>query len=49
LETGDALDYTRQRAQAYASLATQRVEQLPAGPARDILLTLAELVVTRND
>jgi octaprenyl-diphosphate synthase len=49
VESGDALDYTRQRAQAYALLAAQRAQQLPASPARDVLLTLAELVVSRND
>jgi octaprenyl-diphosphate synthase len=49
LERGDAMDYARQTARRYADLARVEAESLPAGEARDILVALSELVVSRQD
>ncbi len=49
LERSDALQYTRQKAQAFADAAKEDLRQLPAGQARDVLVALTELVVCRQD
>ncbi len=46
---GDALQYTRDKATWYAQAAREDAVQLPAGPARDVLVELTELVVSRQD
>ncbi|REK18646.1 MAG: polyprenyl synthetase family protein [Planctomycetota bacterium] len=49
LERSDALEYARQKAQDYAAQAKRDIEHLAPSPARDILATLCELVVSRQD
>ena len=49
LERGDALAYARDMAVAYADQARAETEHLPAGEARDVLVALSELVVSRQD
>ncbi len=48
LERSDALQYTREKAQAFAQAARDDVARLPASPAREVLLALTELVVSRR-
>jgi octaprenyl-diphosphate synthase len=42
------LEYTRQRAQEFATAARGRLDCLPASPAKDVLLMIAEFVVARS-
>ena len=49
LERGDALTYARDMARAYADQARLEAKILPAGEARDVLVALSELVVSRQD
>jgi len=49
LERSDALAYTRDKALAYAQAARDETRLLAAGPARDVLVALTELVVSRQD
>jgi octaprenyl-diphosphate synthase len=49
LDRGDALRYTRDKARAYAALAQEDALRLPPSPARDVLVALCELVVSRQD
>jgi octaprenyl-diphosphate synthase len=49
LERSDALQYTRDQALAYARRAHDEARRLPPSPARDVLLALTELVVSRQD
>ncbi len=49
LERSDALRYARDKARHYAELATEEAGRLPASAARDVLLSLSELVVSRQD
>jgi octaprenyl-diphosphate synthase len=49
LERSDALAYTRDKALYYARAAHDELRHLPAGPARDVLVSLTELVVSRQD
>ncbi len=49
LERGDALVYARDMARAYADQARLETEILPPGEARDVLVALSELVVSRQD
>jgi octaprenyl-diphosphate synthase len=49
LERSDALRYARDKARHYAELATEEARRLPASAARDVLLSLSELVVSRQD
>lgn len=49
LERSDALTYTRDKALWYARAAHDELRHLPAGPARDVLVSLTELVVSRQD
>ncbi len=49
LEASDALSYSRDKAEQFAAAAREELDILPGSPARDVLATLAELVVTRND
>ncbi len=44
-----ALEFTRQRACHYRDLANAALADLPAGPARDALLAVAELSVARDN
>jgi len=49
LQRSDAVQYTLDKARWYARQAADDTRQLPPGPARDALATLAEMVVTRQD
>lgn len=49
LERSDALQYTRDKAKAYAQAARKDAARLADSPARDVLLALSELVVSRQD
>jgi octaprenyl-diphosphate synthase len=49
LERTDAFVYSLNRAKHFAQLAAADLRQLPASPARDVLHTLTELVVSRQD
>jgi octaprenyl-diphosphate synthase len=49
LERSRALADARDTACEYADAARREAGQLPPGPARDVLVTLAELVVSRQD
>jgi octaprenyl-diphosphate synthase len=49
LERSDALQYTRDKAVEYARAARDEASRLPAGAARDVLVSLTELVVSRQD
>ena len=44
----DALDYAKSRGQAFAHRARQRLELLSPSPARDVLATMTEFVMSRN-
>jgi octaprenyl-diphosphate synthase len=44
----EALDYTRERAQFFATRAADRLNLLPASPAREVLQAMAEFSVQRN-
>jgi octaprenyl-diphosphate synthase len=48
LDRYDALDYAKSRGQAFAHRARQRLELLAASPARDVLATMTEFVMSRN-
>jgi octaprenyl-diphosphate synthase len=49
LERGNALKYTRDKAKWYADEARNELRHLAAGPARDVLTALTELVISRQD
>jgi octaprenyl-diphosphate synthase len=49
LERNGALVYTRAMAERYAAAARAEIRDLPPSPARDVLTTLTELVVSRQD
>ena len=49
LERSDALSTTRDTAGAYAAAARAQARHLRPGPARDVLVSLTELVVRRHD
>jgi octaprenyl-diphosphate synthase len=49
LERSDALDYARDKAKSFVALAETEAHHLPSGSARDVLLELSELVVSRQD
>ncbi len=49
LERTDALGYARDMARSFADRAIEDAQALPAGSARDVLLALGELVVSRQD
>lgn len=49
LEESGALAYTRQMAEQFAASARDETSHLPASDARDVLVTLTELVVSRQD
>ena len=49
LERNQAFEYARAKANAYAAAARQEIEQLPESPAREVLLALGEMVVSRQD
>jgi octaprenyl-diphosphate synthase len=49
LEQSGALAYARDKARMYADAAGAETRGLPAGWARDALVALAELVVSRQD
>jgi octaprenyl-diphosphate synthase len=49
LERSDALAYAREKACWYADQALKDLQHLPPGPARDVLMALGELVVSRQD
>ncbi len=49
LERGDALSYARDKARYYADLAKAETDDLPPSEARDVLVALSELVVSRQD
>lgn len=48
LDASDALDYTREQAQAYARRATAQLSILPVSPEREILERLGRFVVERR-
>ncbi|MCI0359519.1 MAG: polyprenyl synthetase family protein [Planctomycetaceae bacterium] len=48
LQRYDALDYAKSRGQAFAHRARQRLELLSASPARDVLASMTEFVMSRN-
>ena len=43
------MEYARQTARRYADLARVDAEALPPSEARDVLVSLSELVVSRQD
>ena len=47
LDRYGAVDYARQRAQAFASRAKHRLGILPEGPAKDVLMATSEFVLSR--
>jgi len=49
LERSDALQYTRSKAESYAASARDELANLPASPALDVLVSLTELVVSRQE
>jgi octaprenyl-diphosphate synthase len=49
LECTSALQYTRDKARWYARQAHEETRHIPPGPARDVLVALTELVVSRQD
>jgi octaprenyl-diphosphate synthase len=49
LERGDAMQYARDKARHYADLARAEALALPASEARDVLVALSELVISRQD
>lgn len=48
LERYDALDYTRQRAAAFAARAQSRLAHLAPSPSRDVLSAMTDYVTTRS-
>jgi len=48
LDRYDALDYAKSRGHAFAHRARQRLEMLAPSPARDVLATMTEFVMSRN-
>lgn len=48
LERYGALDYAREQAAGLAVRARRRLSDLPASPARDVMLAMAEFVVSRS-
>jgi geranylgeranyl pyrophosphate synthase len=48
LERYDALDYAREQAASLAGRARRRLSDLPASPAREVMLSMAEYVVSRS-
>jgi octaprenyl-diphosphate synthase len=48
LDQRGSLAYTRAKAEQFAAAARDETRLLPAGPARDVLATLTELVVSRQ-
>jgi octaprenyl-diphosphate synthase len=48
LERYEALDYAKNRGQAYAHRARQRLELLAPSPERDVLATMTEFVMSRS-
>jgi octaprenyl-diphosphate synthase len=49
LESSDALGYARESACRYADAAREEIRQLPPSRERDVLATLCELVISRQD
>jgi octaprenyl-diphosphate synthase len=49
LERSDALHYAREKSLAYARAARDEIRLLAAGDARDVLVALTDLVVSRQD
>jgi octaprenyl-diphosphate synthase len=49
LDRSDALHYARDKARHYAALAAADARRLAPSPARDVLIALGELVVSRQD
>ena len=49
LEQTGALDYARDKARAFAAAARADAERLADSPAREVLVTLADLVVNRRE
>ena len=49
LEGSDALRYANDKAMAFAQSARNELACLPASPAREVLATLTEMVVSRQD
>ncbi len=49
LAESDSLGYTRRMAEQYATAASDETRQLTPSPAHDVLVTLTELVVSRQD
>jgi octaprenyl-diphosphate synthase len=49
LDRSDALEYARERARWYANEARDAASRLPASPAADVLASLAELVISRQE
>jgi octaprenyl-diphosphate synthase len=49
LERSDALQYTRDKAHWYARAAHEETRYLPPSPAREVLVALCDLVVSRQD
>ena len=43
----EALDYARARGQSFAHRARRRLDLLPASPARDVLATMTDFVMSR--
>ena len=48
LEGADAISYAREMAVTYVRRATEELEEVPAGPARDALLDIADFMITRQ-
>jgi octaprenyl-diphosphate synthase len=48
LKRYDALDYAKNRGQAFAHRARQRLEMLPPSRSRDVLATMTEFVMSRS-
>ena len=49
LRRSDALDYAREKALVYSRQACEELDCLPPGPARDLLMQLTQLVVSRRE
>jgi len=49
LERTDAMSYARDKARQYADAAVEDAKSLPPGVAKDVLLALGELVISRQD
>jgi geranylgeranyl pyrophosphate synthase len=48
LRKSDGLEYAKKRACWYAQRARQRLDVLPPSPARSVLASMAEFVVSRS-